>query len=166
VGIAAVIYYFDADAQVKYFINEPGSAWVRRLVDEVDADGRPLHDLSTLEVSLVEVSAALALIQRWGRIGKRLRDRAFRDYLNFANIRLRMLTVDATLVSEASTLPQTHPLKALDALHLAAAVRLSRELAARQLTLTFVSSDQHLLTAARSEGLQTVNPHDHSESGE
>jgi hypothetical protein len=37
------IYYFDADAQVKYFINEPGSLWVRQLADEVDVDGDPLR---------------------------------------------------------------------------------------------------------------------------
>jgi len=28
------LYYFDADAQVKYFVNESGSAWIRRQIDE------------------------------------------------------------------------------------------------------------------------------------
>jgi len=160
------LYYFDADAQVKYFVNETGSAWIRRQVDETDANNRFLHGIATVEISQVEVSAALSILQRLNRIGRQLRDRAFRDYLNLANRRFRLLVVDATLVSEASALPQKYPLKALDALHLAAATRLYRELAARQLTLTCVSSDRQLLAAARAEGLLAENPHDHIQSGE
>ena len=160
------LYYFDADAQVKYFVNESGSAWIRQQIDETDANGQYLHSVATVEISQIEVSAALAILQRLGRIGRQLRDRAFRDYLNLANRRFRLLVVDATLVSEASALPQKYPLKALDALHLAVAIRLYRELAARQLTLTFVSSDRQLLAAAQAEGMPTENPHDHSAPGE
>lgn len=47
------IYYFDADAQVKYFVNEAGSVWVRQLADKVDAKSQPLHDIATAEVSQV-----------------------------------------------------------------------------------------------------------------
>lgn len=160
------LYYFDADAQVKFFVTEPGSAWIRRQADAIAADGRFLHTIATAEISQIEVSAALSILQRLGRIGKRLRDRAFRDYLNFVNDRFQRLTVDAILISDASVLPQKYPLKALDALHLAAAMRLYRELAPRQLTLTFVSSDRQLLAAARAEGLLAENPHDHIQSGE
>lgn len=160
------IYYFDADVQVKYLIDEPGSAWIRRLADERDADGQPLHVIATLEISLVEVSAAIAVIQRVGRIGKRLREQAFQSYLNFVTSRLQLLTVDAALVAEASAFAQKYPLKALDALHLAAAVRLNHELAAGQLTLMLVTSDHQILMAAKAEGLLTENPVDHSESDE
>lgn len=95
-----------------------------------------------------------------------MRDRAFRDYLNFAASRCRLLTVGSALIAEAAALPQKYPLKALDALHLAAAIRLNRELVAHQLTCTFISSDHQLLAAAHAEGLNVENPHDHSESNE
>lgn len=160
------MYYFDADVQVKYFINEPGSAWVRHLTDERDAEGQPLHIVATLEISLVEVSAAIAIIQRVGRIGKQLREQVYENYLNFVAHRLQLLTVDAALVAEASSFAQKYPLKALDALHLAAAVRLNHELATGQLTLTLVTSDHQILTAAKAESLLTEDPVDHSEPDE
>ncbi len=157
------IYYFDADAQVKYFINEPGSLWVRQLADEVDVDGDPLRALFTIEISQVEVSAALSILRRSGRFGNRLHNRAFGNYLTFAQDRLELIAVDANIIAEASAFAKTHPLKALDAIHLAAAIQLNRELTAKQMALTLVSGDYQLLTAAEAEGLLTENPVDHDE---
>jgi predicted nucleic acid-binding protein len=31
-------YYFDASALVKYYVTEPGSAWVRQLIEERDSE--------------------------------------------------------------------------------------------------------------------------------
>jgi predicted nucleic acid-binding protein len=161
---ALTIYYFDADAQVKYLINELGSSWIRQVADELDADSQPAHDVATLEISRVEVSAAISIIHRMGRIGKRIREQALLSYGDFANTRIRLLAVDATMISEASGLATKYPLKALDALHIAAAIRLNRELAEEQLSLTLVSSDHQLLTAAEAEGLLTENPVDYDEN--
>ena len=80
------LYYLDASALVKHYILEPGSTWVRKLVN---------------------------------------------------------------------------PLKAYDAVQLAVALRHSRALARHQLSLTFVTGDDALLTAARAESLLTDNPFDH-----
>jgi predicted nucleic acid-binding protein len=157
------IYYFDADAQVKYFINEMGSSWSRRIVDELDVDGQPAHAISTLEISRVEVTSAISIIHRLGRIGKRIKEHALLGYGDFVNNRVRLLAIDATVVAEASELTTRHPLKALDALHLAAALRLNRELADDQLAVTLVSSDHQLLTAAQAEGLLVENPVDQDE---
>lgn len=49
------IYYFDASAQVKYHLTEPGSSWVRSVVDATGPDGRSSHVLFAAEISLVEV---------------------------------------------------------------------------------------------------------------
>ena len=56
------VYYFDANVQVKYYLPEPSSAWVRQIVDEVDAEGKIVNALFTVEISMVEVAAAIAVI--------------------------------------------------------------------------------------------------------
>ena len=57
------IYYLDASAQVKYFITEPGSGFVRQIVDEIDARGRPVSIILVAEISIVKVAAALAIVR-------------------------------------------------------------------------------------------------------
>jgi len=79
------LYYFDTSALVKYYVTEPGSTWVRQLVDQTDADtGQPVNTIFITEISLVEVASALAILNRVGRITRRDRDRAYRNFMNDA----------------------------------------------------------------------------------
>ena len=157
------LLYFDASVVVKYYVTEPGSNWVRRLVDELNHEKRPVHTLATVILTRVEVPAAIAIIYRVGRISKRTRDIAYRDFLNTFIHRYQILGVDPELMAWAGDLTQRHPLKALDAIHLAAALRLQEALRPYRKTLTFVTGDGTLLAAARAEGLATDNPFDHVE---
>ncbi len=56
------VYYLEPSALVKYYITEPGSIWIRQLVDEEN------NALLSAEITIAEVSAALAVITRVGRI--------------------------------------------------------------------------------------------------
>ena len=56
------VYYLEPSALVKYYITEPGSIWIRQLVDEEN------NALLGAEITIAEVSAALAVIARVGRI--------------------------------------------------------------------------------------------------
>ncbi|MEE9145887.1 MAG: type II toxin-antitoxin system VapC family toxin [Candidatus Tectomicrobia bacterium] len=56
------VYYLEPSALVKYYITEPGSIWIRQLVDEEN------NALLSAEITIAEVSAALAVIARVGRI--------------------------------------------------------------------------------------------------
>jgi hypothetical protein len=50
-------YYFDASALVKYYVTEPGSTWVRRLIEERETTtGQPLHLIFVAEITRVEMS--------------------------------------------------------------------------------------------------------------
>ena len=61
--------YFDASAVVKYYVTEPGSHWVRQLVQERDPQSHQFsHVILVAEITRVEVAAALAVIERVGRI--------------------------------------------------------------------------------------------------
>ena len=62
-------------------------------------------------------------------------------------------------MDEAIELTAHHRLRGYDAVHLACALHLNRELLANELPpLTFVAADDDLLKAAQDEGLETENP--------
>ncbi|MBI4579119.1 MAG: hypothetical protein HY718_05410 [Planctomycetes bacterium] len=96
---------------------------------------------------------------REGRLSPEQRTRLtakFGDHLRLSHYRLLPPTPDwfdrarAVLANVGSS----HPLRSLDALHLAAAL-LARE---RAPDLTLVSSDARLLVAARAVGLEALDP--------
>ena len=63
------LYYCDTSALVKYYVTEPGSTWVRQLIEERDADiSHFRHVILVTEITRVEVAAGLAVIERVGRI--------------------------------------------------------------------------------------------------
>ena len=73
--------YFDASAVVKYCVTEPGSHWVRQLVQERDPQSYQFsHVILVAEITRVEVAAALAVIERVGRIKRLERDREYRRF--------------------------------------------------------------------------------------
>lgn len=156
------LYYFDASALVKYYVTEPGSTWVRQLIDEQDpGTGQPRHIILVAEVTRVEVAAGLAVIERVGRIRRTQQDREYRRFISQLAHRYTVIPLSTADIEAAADLTQQHPLKAYDAVQLAVALRHDQALAARQLSLTFVSGDNALISAAQAEGLPTGNPFDH-----
>jgi predicted nucleic acid-binding protein len=154
------VYYFDASAVVKYYVTEPGSAWVRQLIDAQDPDqGQALHVILLAEVTRVEVAAGLAVIERVGRIRRAQRVREYQRFTSHLIQRYAIVPVTTEDFGTAAQLTQAHPLKAYDAVQLAVALRISRVVVVHALTV--VSGDATLLSAARAEGLTTETPFDH-----
>ncbi|MBI3245566.1 MAG: type II toxin-antitoxin system VapC family toxin [Deltaproteobacteria bacterium] len=154
------LYYFDTSALVKYYVTEPGSTWVRRLLDERDAGtGHFQHVILIAEITRVEVAAGLAVIERAGRIRRSERDRAYTHFLSQLIHRYAVIPLTTDDLEAAANLTQRRPLRAYDAVQLATALRYRRLLAAYP--LVFVCGDNTLMTAAQAEGLSTVNPFDH-----
>ena len=157
------LYYFDASALVKYYIREPGSTWVRELVDALIPDSLARsHTILLSEVSITEGAAAFAILHRTQRISRRARDGAFRALMqHVARGLLKTVPVVTADFHRAAHLTQHHPLKAYDAVQLAVALRCNRVLAAHEFPLTFVSGDKSLVAAAQAQGLLTDNPFEH-----
>ena len=156
------LYYFDASALVKRHVLEPGSTWVRALIDCLDPKtGKRINTVLIAEVSLVEVAAALAVVERTGRINRRHRDHEYDHFLDDADRLYGLLPVLNEDFYMAAELTQQHPLKAYDAVQLAVALRYRQIPARYELALTFVSGDDQLLAAAEAEGLMVDNPFDH-----
>ena len=157
------IYYFDSSALVKYYLDEPGSTWVREIIDSHNERGQPLHSIYTTALTKVEVPSAIAIVRRVGRIREKLRAELFRAFMGQAMARFQFLAVNEHTLQVAAHLTQQHPLKAYDAIHLAVALNLQTDLDQDALSLTFVCGDARLLTSAAAVGLATDNPFLHTD---
>lgn len=159
-------YYLDTSAQVKYYVSEPGSAWVRQLVNartpETKQQGKRLF---TVIVTVAEATAAFAIIARVGRISRQARDRAFNHYMKTVSTSFHLLAVTKEVIDLAARLTQRHPLKGYDAVQLASALRLQEILGPKD-TVVFVAGDESVLVAAKTEGLKADNPFLHIAKGE
>jgi predicted nucleic acid-binding protein len=117
-------YYFDASALVKYYVTEPGSTWVRQLIEERDPEtGQTRHVILVAEITRVEVAAGLAVIERVGRIRRSERDREYRRFTSQLAHRYAIIPLTTGDLETAAELTQHHPLKAYDAIQLAVALR-------------------------------------------
>lgn len=153
------VCYFDSSAVVKRYVDEPGSSWVRQLCDQRDpSTGVRLNLIAIGEVTLVEVSAALAILVRRNLLPKRFAERADRKFMNDAQSGYDLVQITSTSLLIAAGLAQRYPLKAYDAVQLSLALHANALLKADGLSLTFVSGDDQLLLAARAEGLMAENP--------
>ncbi len=146
--------FLDSSAYVKYWVDEPGTAWVRGLLAD-PAEG----DLYVSALAGSEVAHAIAKASREGRIEKdgarRALDgtrRAFRD-------RLHVVAVTAEVMWRAMDLAELRGLRGADAAQLAVACTIDEiERAFSGERLRFVASDRELLDAAAAEGLQAIAP--------
>ena len=129
--------YLDASAIVKLVTAEAETAALRRWVE-------PQAPLVTSRISTVEVARAmLRKGARSVRLGRGAFDEAFRS--------VGVVELDASIAERAGSLsPPT--LRALDAIHLAAALGFGDEVA------TLVTYDARLADAARAAGLEVVAP--------
>jgi predicted nucleic acid-binding protein len=107
---------------------------------------------ATARLSAVEVASALARRCREGAFSVAERDRALTALEDDLSA-LRVVELSRPVVAEARVLLVRHPLRADDAIQLASALLLRRELAE---PVTFAAYDDRLKSAARAEGLTVV----------
>jgi predicted nucleic acid-binding protein len=136
--------YFDTSALIKRYVDEPGRREVLRLLRG--------HDCVTSAVVPVEVRSALrrrvseaTLDEK--RVPEILKRFAVdREYWTFVE-------VTSDVLAAAETLVATHPLRALDAIHVASAHLFAGRIAFPE--LAFVSADDRQTAAARAAGMRT-----------
>jgi len=150
-------YFVDTSALVKRYVDEKGSAWLRAVFD---ADPPPT--IVIVHLAIVEIISAFTRRLREGTLTAveyaQLQDSFRADCLDEYEI----VVAVGDIIDEAIRLLERHPLRAYDAVHLAAAVVVNRQLLANHLPpLVFLSADDRLNHAARAEGLAVDNPNDH-----
>lgn len=139
--------YLDATALVMRYVPGPGHNWV-------EGQLRKAEFQYSSAVSYAEVHAALARRFRDGDLRRNdyaaARNEFERDWLAIQEV-----AVDQSTMSSVAILVQQARLRGMDAIHLSAAVWLSRQMGQ---VPRFISSDLRLLGAARQFGFSVTNP--------
>jgi uncharacterized protein len=134
--------YFDTSALVKRYVDEPGRREVQRLLRR--------HECVTSAILRVELRSALKrrvsegslVASRQSEILKRVAaDRAY----------WTVIEVGGEVLSGAEALVSAHPLRTLDAIHVASAQLFAARLSVSD--LIFVSADKRQAEVARAIGL-------------
>ncbi len=143
-------YFLEATAFAKLFVRDAGTDALIRLMENVE-DNRKLISAATP----LEVYAAIRRRERAGHIAPEAASAAL-DLLRIESARMVQQPLNPGVLEAARQLLDRTALRWPDALQLGAA------LAARDMfpgtPIQFISSHGPLLEAARSEGLETVDP--------
>lgn len=147
-------YFFDASALIKRYIVEVGTIWTIAATSAASGNSVVL-----VEVTLVEVAAALAARQRASRgITVVQRNQVLSRFLQDCASYFLLIPANRAVVDLGVELAQRHRLRGYDAVQLAAALLANQAQAATiRAALVFVSADNDLLLAAQAEGLTTDN---------
>lgn len=134
--------YFDTSALVKRYVVEAGRREVLRL--------RRQHDCVTSAVMPVELRSALRRRVSGGTLDE---ERVPEILARFASDRAFWALVEVTrdVLTTAETLVSTHPLRTLDAIHVASAQLFAARIGASE--LVFVSADTRQTDAAAAMGM-------------
>jgi hypothetical protein len=147
------VFFVDTSALGRRYLREVGWKWVRRWVPKVAG-----HIIVISDITTVEMVTTFARLVRDKRItvtqGTALHTKFLADVVN----EYLTIPVDTSSLNIARTLGTQYPLRAMDALQLAAARR-SRVILRE--SITFVSGDNRLLSAAIGEGFAVDNPYAH-----
>ena len=137
--------YLDTSALVKLYVEEEGTALVKKAVEDADI-------VATSLVAYVEARAAFARRRREGILLVADHSRVLR---NFENEWRRFVVIDVTvpLVRNAATFAELFALRGFDAIHLAAAEFFRVEIGE---SVSFGCWDARLEAAARRQGLQLL----------
>lgn len=144
------LYFLEATAFAKLFVQEPGTAALIRVLESVE-DNRRLISAGTP----LEVYAAIRRRERSGEISAEDAASAL-EFLRIEAARTVQQPLNPAVLEAARQLLDRTVLRWPGALQLGAA------LTARDMfqgtTITFVSASRQLLEAARVEGLETLDP--------
>ena len=151
------IYFLDSSALIKRYVVEIGSPWIKTLTDSQTG-----NSLLLVRITWVEVLSAFARRQREGSITTAEVAALIAKFRSEFNSRYRVIEVDRALVERAGELIVQYPLRAYDAVQLAAALRVQSVLTSiLETQLIFVSADNRLLDIAQSAGLAIDNPNNY-----
>lgn len=149
--------FFDSSSLVKRYAKEVGTNWIFSLI-------RPSakHRLYLARITGVEVVAALTKRMRVGSLTQNAADKAVARFEREFSNRYLLIEVSPNIIQSAMTLAKNHTLRGYDAVQLASALQTNQDrISIGGSPLIFISADNHLNTAAATEGLTIDNPNNH-----
>ncbi|MCI0697636.1 type II toxin-antitoxin system VapC family toxin [candidate division KSB1 bacterium] len=148
-------FYFDASALAKAYIDEKGTAIVERILENTSEKQWRVLALGVLET----ISIFVRKMNR-GAISPAFFQSTLQTFTEEILENLRVFKVEATniLCVAAAPLIQKHSINSTDAVVLRSALDLADHERKQNNELILVTADQRLVTAAKAEGLQVINP--------
>jgi predicted nucleic acid-binding protein len=131
--------FFDASAFAKRYVEENGS----QLVDDICQQA---SELSLSVICLPEIISSLNRRVREKRLSRR-QYATIKEHLSDDLRDVTIINLTPEVIAIATRLLESHPLRAMDALHIACALEWGTDL--------FLSSDKGQITAAKKAGLNT-----------
>ncbi|MGH9902870.1 MAG: type II toxin-antitoxin system VapC family toxin [Pyrinomonadaceae bacterium] len=150
-------YFFDSSGLVKRYAKEIGSAWVENVADLSSG-----NTIFIADITQVEVTAAIARKLRGKLLDAAAATLAFGKLQHDMKDEYLLLQVSSGVLRDAVGLVRKHFLRGYDAVQLGVAVRINQGNTSFGLPpIIFISADDELNAAARSEGLSVENPNHH-----
>ena len=147
------LFFVDTSAVAKRYITETGSAWVRSWAQPTTHNIIVISDLAAVEM--------FSLLTRRVREGTLTasNEMVLRNVF-MLHVEKEYLTVplEYSVLAQARNLVTKYPLRTLDAIQLASAIRASQLLAE---PITFISAGRNLQSASAAEGFSTDDPNAH-----
>lgn len=153
------VYFFDSSGLVKRYVAEAGTNWVQAI-----ADPSAQNVLFIAQITGVEVIAAVTRRVRTRQITPTDASTAIGNFRHDYSNQFSLLEITDQIVRRAMDLTEAHGLRAYDAVQLAAAAEVNSQAALLGFatlgmpSMTLVSSDDDLNTAAAAEGLVVEDP--------
>jgi len=147
-----VIYFADTSALVKRYLNETGSAYIRRLI------AAPQALVYQGFIAPLEITSAFYRHHRAGDLSVETLSLLLRSYSEHSDREYRFVRYSEFLMDLAERLIARHAIRALDALQLASALWVRDNLPSEVPAPIFLSADARLIDAALREHLQAENP--------
>ena len=150
-------YFLDSSALVKRYVPEMGSAWMQAIADAATG-----NLLIISRITWVEVLSALARRQREGSLNATDVSLIIQQFRFDLTNQYSVVEINQILAESAGQLVNQYPLRAYDAVQLAAVLRIQPAFAmATSTPLVFLNADDRLLAIAQTAGLLTDNPNNH-----
>ena len=147
-------YYVDTSALVKRYVDEVGSVWLRALLDPAV---QPVIVVSQLLIA--EMTSAFTRRVREGTLSREDYARLQDVFRNDCLTEYQAFPVSQAVIDLAGNLMERHPLRTLDALHLATGLLVRNFLSQQGMEdVVLISADERLLVVAAAEGMTVDNP--------
>jgi uncharacterized protein len=151
------IYFLDTSALLKRYVPEVGTPWMQAI-----ADPQNQHLLIVAQITWVEFHSAISRRQREQSIAANQAQQILAAFNFHWNEQYFTIPIDLSIMQLAAQLVQQHPLRAYDAVQLAAAISIQNQLVAPDISsFTFLTADDRLCNVSQSTGLLTDNPNRH-----
>lgn len=151
------VYYLESSSLVKKYVAEIGTSWIIGLFRQ----NKPMP-FYVARITHVEVLSALYRRKRIGSLTEQQLDKAVKRFERDFYKKLFKIEIEKAITNKASELVKNYPLRAYDAVQLAAALTANDErISIGASAITFVSADNDLNKAASAEGLQVENPNNY-----